>query len=206
MSLADWHTTWLYISGRVHPGGLQRSSVEIPRDLSSHWQGGRQACFPGEYGHLPEKSLAQGLLGLLAAEGHSVVQETPMVSTPVRCLPHSTGGREGLQSATVLSKASENSSDSSEKCSMIPFHPIITHLREATGPARAPCLGKWEREFSIELWRARGQQRDGNVHPCLLLPFNPHCLPWTSKGQQLERSEQSEKLVGCLFRFQNTWK
>lgn len=125
-----------------------------------------------------QRRACPGLAGLLAAEGRSVVQETPLVSIPVRCLPHRSP--EGLQSATVLSKASENSSDSSEKCSMIPyavetksFHPIITHVREATGPARAPCLGKRERESFIELWRARGRQRDGNVHPCLLLPFNP---------------------------------
>lgn len=43
---------------------------------------------------------------------------------------------------------------------------------EATGPARAPCLGKWEKVSSIEPWRARGWQRDGHVHPVSSSPFN----------------------------------
>lgn len=76
-------------------------------ECSSHWQDGHQTCFPGKYWywlyltHLQEKSLTYihthlpppGLLGLLAAEGHSVIQETSWVSIPVRHLLQRLPGR-----------------------------------------------------------------------------------------------------------------
>lgn len=142
LSLVDWHPTWLYISGRAHPGGLQRSFSSQYLECSFQWQVGHQICFPGKYQYwlyltyLQEKSLAPRLAGAAGCRG-------PF------CDPGYRGCQEGLQSARVLSKVHGclvTPENSSEKCSMSmtpyatetkSFHPIIITLTEATGPASA---------------------------------------------------------------------
>lgn len=158
-------------------------------ECSSHWQDGHQTCFPGKYWywlyltHLLNPD--QGLLGLLAAEGHSVIQETSRVSIPIRCLPQRLPGRspeclgakQSLWVIEFLRFFREVFNVNDTLCHRDKVLPSHNHTPDGSHWA---CQGTMPREMGKGvLYRTLEGQRLAKGWTCLppasSYPFNPLC-------------------------------